>query len=125
MDDNFVSFISDINTLTKITVMLLANKIAIIYGAGGSVGSTIAGTFAREGAKVFLTGRNKAKVDQVAEKIRAAGGYAEAAEVDALDEQTIVQHLDGVIAKVGRVDVSFNAIGSAQYNLTGYSIGRP
>jgi NAD(P)-dependent dehydrogenase (short-subunit alcohol dehydrogenase family) len=105
--------------------MLLANKIAIIYGAGGAVGSTIAGTFAREGAKVFLTGRNKAKVDQVAEKIRAAGGYAEAAEVDALDEQTIVQHLDGVIAKVGRVDVSFNAIGSAQYNLTGYSIGRP
>ncbi len=37
--------------------MLLANKIAIIYGADGAVGSTIAETFAREGAKIFLTGR--------------------------------------------------------------------
>ncbi|KAA2239554.1 SDR family oxidoreductase [Chitinophaga agrisoli] len=99
--------------------MLLANKIAIIYGAGGAVGSTIAATFAREGAKVFLTGRNKAKIDQVAEKISGAGGYAEAAEVDALDEQAIIQHLDQVIAKVGNVDVSFNAIGLRNTTLQG------
>jgi NADP-dependent 3-hydroxy acid dehydrogenase YdfG len=52
--------------------MLLANKLAIIYGAGGAVGRTITETFAREGAKVFLTGRTKAKVDLVAEQINAA-----------------------------------------------------
>jgi len=83
--------------------MLLPNKIAIIYGAGGAVGSMIAGTFAREGAKVFLTGRTRAKVDQVAEKINAAGGFAESAEVDALDEQAVNEHLNMVIALQGGI----------------------
>ncbi|MES1159510.1 MAG: SDR family oxidoreductase, partial [Bacteroidota bacterium] len=98
--------------------MLLANKIAIIYGAG-AVGSTVAGTFAREGAKVFLTGRNKAKVDQEAKKIAAAGGYVETAEVDALDEQAITQHLNAVIAKSGPIDISFNAVGLRNTTLQG------
>ena len=85
------------------TTMILANKISIIYGAGGAVGRTVAETFAREGARVFLTGRTKAKVDLVAEKINAAGGFAEAAEVDALDEQAIKTHLNMVIAKANGI----------------------
>jgi NAD(P)-dependent dehydrogenase (short-subunit alcohol dehydrogenase family) len=99
--------------------MLLANKIAIIYGAGGAVGSTIAETFAREGAKVFLTGRNKEKVDVVVKKIKAAGGYAESAQVDALNEQAIAEHLNSVIAKEGHVDISFNAVGLRNTTLQG------
>lgn len=98
---------------------LLSNKIAIVYGAGGAVGSTIAQTFAREGAKVFLTGRNKAKVDLVAEKINAAGGYAESAEVDALNEKAIEEHLNAVISKVGQIDISFNAVGLRNTTLQG------
>ena len=45
---------------------MLLDKIAIIYGAGGSIGSIVAETFAREGAKVFLTGHSKSNVDKVA-----------------------------------------------------------
>jgi NAD(P)-dependent dehydrogenase (short-subunit alcohol dehydrogenase family) len=37
--------------------MLLEKKNAIIYGAGGGIGGGVARTFAREGARVFLTGR--------------------------------------------------------------------
>jgi NAD(P)-dependent dehydrogenase (short-subunit alcohol dehydrogenase family) len=99
--------------------MLLRNKIAIIYGAGGAVGSSIAETFAREGAKVFLTGRTLSKIDRVAERIRLADGYAETAEVDALDEQAIERHLNGVVAKLGHVDISFNAVGLRNTNLQG------
>jgi len=102
--------------------MLLANKIAIIYGAGGAVGSTVAETFAREGARVFLTGRNKAKVDAVATKIIAAGGYAESAEVDALDEDAITKHLDNVVSKWGKIDVSFNAVGLRNTKLQGVAL---
>lgn len=98
---------------------MLRNKIAIIYGAGGAVGSTIARTFAREGAKVFLTGRNKAKVDLVAQKINDAGGFAEAVEVDALDEQAVNKHLHSVISKAGDIDISFNAIGLRNTTLQG------
>jgi len=99
--------------------MMLANKIAVIYGAGGAVGSTIAETFAREGAKVFLTGRTKTKVDVVAKKINAAGGFAEAAEVDALDEQAVNEHLNMVITKAGTIDISFNAVGLRNTTLQG------
>ena len=37
--------------------MLLKNR--VIYGAGGAIGSAVAGAFAREGAKLFLTGRHR------------------------------------------------------------------
>ncbi|HZK52172.1 MAG TPA: SDR family NAD(P)-dependent oxidoreductase, partial [Actinomycetota bacterium] len=57
--------------------MLLENKNAVIYGAGGSVGSAVARAFAREGAKVFLAGRTLASLDDVAAEISAAGGEAE------------------------------------------------
>jgi len=91
--------------------MLLENKIAVIYGAGGAIGGAVSRAFAREGARVFLTGRNLSKVDAVAKEIMAEGGMAESAEVGALDEHAIDRHLGWVIAKAGRVDISFNAIG--------------
>ncbi len=63
--------------------MTLKNKNAVIYGAGGAGGDAVARAFAREGAKVFLTGCHLTSVDKVAEDILAADGVAEAAEVEA------------------------------------------
>lgn len=91
--------------------MLLENKIAVIYGAGGAIGSAIARDFAREGARVFLTGRTAGPVEAVADEINLAGGAASAAAVDALDEAAIDAHLHAVVAQAGRVDLSFNAVG--------------
>ena len=90
--------------------MLLENKSAVIYGGGGSVGSAVARTFAGEGAKVFLAGRTLATLDEVAEEISAAGGVAETAQVDALDERAVDEHADAVAEKAGGIDVSFNTI---------------
>ena len=91
--------------------MLLKDRIAVIHGAGGAIGSAVAGTFAREGARLFLSGRSLAPVWAVAEDIVAAGGKAEAASVDALDEVAIERHTAGVVEKAGRIDVVLNAIG--------------
>ena len=66
--------------------MLLEGKNAVIYGGGGSMGGAVARAFAREGAKVFLAGRTQAKLEEVADEIRSAGGIAETAQVDALDD---------------------------------------
>jgi NAD(P)-dependent dehydrogenase (short-subunit alcohol dehydrogenase family) len=88
--------------------MLLENKTAVIYAAGGAIGGAVARAFAREGARLFLTGRDVAKVDAVAQDI--AGG-AETAQVDALNGDAVEEHLAAVVARAGRVDVSFNAIG--------------
>ena len=90
--------------------MLLENKNAVIYGAGGAIGSAVAHAFAREGARVFLAGRTLESFDEVAEGIRSAGGVAETAQVDAIDEQAVDQHADAVVASAGGIDISFNLI---------------
>jgi NAD(P)-dependent dehydrogenase (short-subunit alcohol dehydrogenase family) len=99
--------------------MLLQNKLAVIYGAGGAIGGAVARAFAREGAKLFFTGRLRPPVEAGAEDIVAAGGSAEAAEVDALDEQAVDKHLQSVIDKAGRVDISFNAVGIPDTKILG------
>jgi NAD(P)-dependent dehydrogenase (short-subunit alcohol dehydrogenase family) len=90
--------------------VLLEDKSAVVYGAGGSIGGAVSRAFAREGAKVFLAGRTRARLDEVAEAIRSAGGTAQAAEVDALDERAVDQHADAVAADAGGIDISFNVI---------------
>ncbi len=99
--------------------MILENKVAVIYGAGGGIGGAVARAFAREGAKVFLTGHHRAGVEPVAKDIVSAGGFAEAAEVDALDEKAIDKHLESVVGKAGRLDISFNAVGIPDLKILG------
>jgi NAD(P)-dependent dehydrogenase (short-subunit alcohol dehydrogenase family) len=90
--------------------VLLEDKKAVIYGGGGSIGGAVAAAFAREGARVFLAGRTRAKLEEVAEGIRSAGGVAETAQVDALDEKAVDEHADAVAAEAGGIDISFNLI---------------
>ncbi len=99
--------------------MILKDKVAVIYGAGGAIGGAVARAFASEGAKVFLAGHSLAPVEVVAQDIVSARGTAEAAEVDALDEQAVDRHLQSVIDKAGRVDISFNAVGIPDAKILG------
>ena len=98
---------------------MLNDKVAVVYGAGGGIGGAVARAFAREGAKVFLTGHRLASVEAVAKEVLSAGGSAEAAEVDALDEQAVDTHLQSVIDQAGRVDISFNAVGIPNATILG------
>jgi 3-oxoacyl-[acyl-carrier protein] reductase len=90
--------------------VLLENKAAVIYGGGGSIGGAVARAFAREGASVFLAGRTEGRLEEVADGIRAAGGHADTAVVDALDEEAVDRHADAVVGEVGSLDISFNLI---------------
>jgi NAD(P)-dependent dehydrogenase (short-subunit alcohol dehydrogenase family) len=103
---------------------LLSNKVAVIYGAGGAIGGAVARTFAREGAEVFLAGRTRAKLDRVAEAIRSAGGVAETAQVDALDEQAVNAYVDAAAERAGRLDISVNliSVGDIQQPLAEISV---
>lgn len=102
--------------------MLLENKNAVIYGGGGAIGRAVARAFAREGARVFLAGRTTATLERVAEKIAAAGGAAETARVDALDEDGVENHARAVAEKAGGIDVSFTAISISQKGIQGTPI---
>jgi 3-oxoacyl-[acyl-carrier protein] reductase len=77
--------------------VLLDGRNAVIYGDGLP-------------ARVFLAGRTLAKLDEVAGAIRAAGGAAKTAQVDALDEKAVDEHADAVAAAAGGIDISFNLI---------------
>jgi 3-oxoacyl-[acyl-carrier protein] reductase len=90
--------------------LLLEGKNAVIYGGGGSIGGAVARAFAREGARVHLAGRTLEALEAVARDIRFAGGAAETAQLDALDEAAVDQHADAVAARAGGIDVSFNLI---------------
>src|SRR5437763_5014441 len=104
--------------------MLLENKVAVIYGAGGPIGGAVARAFAREGARVFLAGRTLAKLDTVANEIRSMGGTASIIVVDATDEQAVDSCVDAVVEQVGSLDISFNLIsyGDVQQPLTMLSV---
>jgi 3-oxoacyl-[acyl-carrier protein] reductase len=89
--------------------VLLENKNAVIYGAGGAIGGAVA--FASEGAKnVHLAGRTLKSLEEVAQQIRSPGGVAETAQVDALEEQAVDQHADAVAENAASIDISFNLI---------------
>src|SRR4030095_12270898 len=91
----------------------LESKVAVVYG-DGAVGSTIAKAFAREGARVFLTGRTMARLEAIANAISNVSSVIEISKLDALDEQSGTEHSNEVIKKAGKVDISFNAIGIPQ-----------
>jgi 3-oxoacyl-[acyl-carrier protein] reductase len=92
--------------------MILQNKNAVIYGAGGSLGGAVAKALAGAGARVFLTGRTISSLQKVADEIGASGGRAEVHQVDAFDEQAINSHLEKIVQQAGTVDISFNATAS-------------
>src|SRR6478672_4729618 len=90
--------------------MLLEGKNAVIYGGGGRIGGAVAEAFAREGARVHLAGRTPEPIETVAGRVRDAGGEAETAIVDALDERAVDAHADAVASGFGSLDISFNLI---------------
>lgn len=91
--------------------MLLENKVAMIYGAGGAIGGAVARAYARQGAKVFLAGLTRSKLDKLADEIRSNGGEVHTSVVDALDEGVVNAYVDAVVEQAGYIDISFNLIG--------------
>lgn len=93
--------------------MLLENRTAIVYGGGGAIGGAAARAFARDGARVFLAGRTPDRLEKVAGEIRADGGFAETALLDALDEEAVDRHAAEVARQAGGIDIALNAVGIA------------
>ena len=95
--------------------MRLANKVAIVTGGGTGIGAAIARTFAREGAKVTITGRRKEPLDRVADEIAAAGGHALAVPSSVTDEADVQRAVQATLATFGRIDTLVNNAGNASH----------
>jgi 3-oxoacyl-[acyl-carrier protein] reductase len=94
----------------KLTPGLLRGKSAIIYGGAGGIGSEVARVFAKEGATVFLVGRTLETLERVARDIINRGGSVETAQLDAYNSKEVEAHVQKVIERAGKLDISFNLI---------------
>lgn len=89
----------------------LVNKVTIVTGASSGIGRATALLFAREGAKVVVTGRRQAELDGVVKQIEADGGRAAAVVGDVKDEALAERLVDVAVARFGGLDIAFNNAG--------------
>jgi 3-oxoacyl-[acyl-carrier protein] reductase len=91
--------------------LMLQDKRAVVFGAGGSIGSAVALELASEGAEVYLAGRTAHSVEMVAKHITDSGGMAHTAVVNALNGPEVEQYLQSIAEEAGGIDIEFNATG--------------
>ena len=91
--------------------MKLKNKVALITGGGIGIGKATAILFAKEGAKVVITGRTEKKLKHVAEGARKEGLKIDYLVSDVSKEEDCKEAIDYTINKYGRIDILFNNAG--------------
>jgi NAD(P)-dependent dehydrogenase (short-subunit alcohol dehydrogenase family) len=89
----------------------LADKVALITGATSGIGRATAILFAREGARVALTGRNRARGGEVVETIAAAGGTALFIPSDVRVAEECRRAVEESLAAFSKLDILFNNAG--------------
>ena len=89
----------------------LEGKVAVVTGGGGGIGAAAALAMAEAGADVALIARNRAKLEDSAAAVRAAGRHALVLEADVVDAGAVNAARDAVLAEYGRADILFNNAG--------------
>jgi NADP-dependent 3-hydroxy acid dehydrogenase YdfG len=91
----------------------MKDKIVLIVGGSGGIGSACGRVFAKAGAKVVLAARNQEKAEKVAKEINETGGDAYVIGVDVTDLASVSKMAREVTEDLGAIDVLVNAFGTA------------
>ncbi|MGE8143422.1 SDR family NAD(P)-dependent oxidoreductase [Novosphingobium sp. NPDC080210] len=94
----------------------LANKVAIVFGAGPNIGGTTAYFLAREGAKVVVSDISLSAAQETVDFIRAKGFEATATQGNATVEEDVRRIVDFTVETYGRVDVAVNMAGRVHWS---------
>jgi len=87
----------------------LSGKTAWVLGASGAIGSAIAIMLADLGVRVWLSGRNQVKLQEVCDRIARAGGHATVQVLDATQAPAVDNAADVIARKAGRIDILVNS----------------
>ena len=91
--------------------MSIKNKVAVVTGGGGVLGSEFAKELARNGAKVAILDLNIENAKKVSDEIIAAGGTALAVACNVLEKQSILEAAEQVRSVLGTCDILINGAG--------------
>ena len=94
---------------------LLTNKVAIVTGGAGGIGSRIAKAYAIQGAKVVVASRNQEKLNKVVAEIESSGGEAIAIATDVTVPADVDNMVSKTIDRFGCVDILVNNSGGAMF----------
>jgi len=92
--------------------MRLNKKVAIVTGGGSGIGEAIARSFAKEGARVVITGRRKEALEKVVEGISKAGGDAIAIPGSVTAEADVQKAVQSSLKTFGQIDILVNNAGN-------------
>lgn len=92
--------------------MRLTGKVALITGGYGGMGRASARLFAKEGATVFVAGRDEERGDALVDEINASGGKAHFVELDVVDQDLWDAAIARVKEQAGSLHVLMNIVGS-------------
>lgn len=96
------------------------DKVVVITGGTGVLGSCIARHLAAEGARVVILGRRREEGDAIVNDIKDCGGEAMFLVTDVMDQAKVEENRDEIMARYGRIDALLNAAGG---NMPGATIG--
>jgi NAD(P)-dependent dehydrogenase (short-subunit alcohol dehydrogenase family) len=88
-----------------------ANKVVLITGGTSGIGRAAAVAFAKEGAKVVVSGRRVEEGEETVRQIKAAGGEGLFVKTDVTQVAQIKELVDRTVTKYGRLDIAFNNAG--------------
>jgi NAD(P)-dependent dehydrogenase (short-subunit alcohol dehydrogenase family) len=91
--------------------MRLARKVALITGGTSGIGKATSLLFAREGAKIAVSGRNEGRGQDVVKEITAAGGEAVFISTDVRSTDECRRTVEETVDAFGRIDILFNNAG--------------
>lgn len=98
----------------------LKNKVAVITGAAGAIGSCISKSLGNDGVKLALLGRNLENIQELASEINESGGKAIAFKANILDKSALESVKDNILKEFGAIDILLNIAGG---NMPGATIG--
>jgi len=101
-----------LKSFSEETMKKFENKVTLVTGGTSGIGRATAFAFAREGARVVVSGRREKEGAETVELIRGAGGNAIFVQADVTEEDEVVELIKWTVETFGRLDVAFNNAGA-------------